>query len=160
MDVLRSEPHTVSSKAFGRIAAEQFVRRYWPWYAASVVFGIVLIVVVRDQFATILGLLFTTYPIIAPIRYAGVAAARAKSFTNVEMTYEIDDDEIIVRSSEGGVTRGQLKNVVRVDSVKDHLFMQFGKATYVIVPLEAFASGDRLEAAKRIREGMLKGRPA
>ncbi len=155
MEPIISVKHTMSPRDFARVATERFVRRSWPYYVLAVAAGVGLLVFTRDTITMVFGLILTLYPFITPMRYAGMAAARARPFTNVETTYEVTEDEIIVRTANGGVTRGSLKNVKRVDEVRNCLVLQFAKATFVIVPLFAFPESKRLEVATRIRQGMM-----
>lgn len=154
METIKSAAHMVTPREFARVAAEQYVQRWWPLYAAVILLGIGLMATRRDSFTVVLGLVLAGYPFIAPIRYASAAAARARAFTSSEMTFEVTDEEVIVRSQAGGVTRGALKSIRRVDKVRDFLFLQFGRATYVVVPLRAFGA-QAAEAESAIRSGGL-----
>jgi hypothetical protein len=145
---IRSAPFRLSNKQFASIATRHFVRRYWPVYALAILVGIGIMVLGGGGASIIIGLMFVLYPFMAPLRYSMLVAARARPFTSVDLTYEVTDEELIVRSEGGGVTRGSLESIKRVDIVSDTYVVQFGRGTFVLLPIAPMPEAHR-DAVRR-----------
>lgn len=105
----------------------------------------------RNGFGLVIGLILVVYPFTVPIRYAMAVASRARNLFDHEHRFEISADEILIRNSAGGTTVGKLASVRDVSVVDGMLILLFGRATFLIVPLDALGESDRSEAIKRAR---------
>lgn len=138
-------------KRFARVATLFFIRRYWLVYFLAVVIGIALIATQQSGMGFWVGIVFAVYPFTVPIRYSMVVTAKASSFLDQETTYEVDKEAIWIRNEAGGTTRAQLSAVRSYEVIAETLVMLFGKAAFLMVPIDVLQDEERNVFLQRVR---------
>lgn len=91
MDLLESQEFTVHRVVVARITAEEYARQFWWFIAPGPMFGIVLVLFMRDPLFQAIGALGCVWPLTIPARAYFITAGLAKALsqpTKMKMTEE------------------------------------------------------------------------
>lgn len=146
---IQSKPFRMDRKEFARIATLNYVKKVWPLYLGAILAGIVMIALNPNGLGLIIGLICILYPLTVPWRYSNIVAMRSAKFLQGELNYTIDDDEVVLRSTQGGVTRGELAKVESVAEIAGSLVFNYGRGVMIIVPLAPIEEGERAKLRER-----------
>lgn len=149
--VLRSAPFRLDRRRFAQAATRFYVRRYWPFYAASIVAGLVILALQRDAIALFVAAVLIAYPLTVPVRYSNAIGARAAGLFGQDLEYLVHPGHVEIRNAEGGTVTAQFANVRQAEEIGDTIVLQFGRAHFLVLPLDALDPGDRAEFVARVR---------
>jgi hypothetical protein len=147
MDII-SPTYKFDRARFSRVATIYYLRRFWPIYALSLLTGAVFISMQRDGLGLWIGMIMIIYPFTVPIRYSMVMSARAAQMFDREMHYEFGETRLEIHNDIGGVTSAQLSSVRDVKVISDTLVLLFGRAGFLLLPLEIISAEQRAEVLK------------
>ncbi len=94
-------------------------------------------------------MIMVVYPFTVPIRYSMVMSARAAQMFEREMHYEFGETRLEIRNDLGGVTTAQLSSIREVKVISDTLVLLFGRAGFLVLPLDIISEKDREEVVRR-----------
>ena len=81
MDLLESKEFTVHRVVVARITAEEYARQFWWFIAPGPMFGIVLLLFMRDPLFQAIGALGCVWPLTIPFRAYFISARLAKALS-------------------------------------------------------------------------------
>ena len=64
---------------------------------------------------------------------------------------EVGESSILIRNELGGTTQAQMANIRTYEVIDDTLVLLFGKAAFLMLPLEALEEGERQALLERVR---------
>lgn len=131
-----SSPFQLDRKQFVSVATKYYLQRYAITYVALMILGATLIAFQPNGFGLVIGLIMVVYPLSVPVRYGNAVARQARNLFDRDMTYELWDDEIVIRMGTESATRARYDSARARFIVKDHLLMVYGRSGFLILPLD------------------------
>lgn len=150
MELLRSEPFTVSRVQLARAAAEAYVRNFWWFIVPGPVFGLVVVAVSNDRLLQAIGALGVLWPISIPTRAYFITSGIARRLSKPTTLLLVDEGLLFEgERAQLRVGYGSLRSV----SVRHDVFvLSTRRYEAIVVPLGAFAEPDQARFLSILQE--------
>ena len=141
--MLRTEKFALTIQDYFKMLIVIYLKRRWWMISLTIFMGFLFLLKNEkeslDYFFIFFGFF---YPIIILIQYWRFASSRENSLFLIERYYEISEDELIGKLSDGSESTIKKANFIKSIELKSYYLLYISKSQFVYIPKKAFINQD------------------